>query len=56
MQMIEMKLNMIIDNNPHVIIAHERSINHPSMKKHSDNPIQIETISFPEKISFHYDC
>ena len=38
MQMVELKLNMIKDKNPHLINAVDRSVNHPSIRKSTNNP------------------
>ena len=32
-QMVELKLNMLIDNDPHLINALDRSFNHPLIQK-----------------------
>ena len=39
MQMVELKLNLINDEYTHHINALERSVNHPSIGNHSQNPI-----------------
>ena len=36
MQMVELNLNMIINNDPHLINALDRSINHPLLRKYSN--------------------
>ena len=41
MQRIELKLNMVIDENPHLINALDRSVNHPSIRKYSSIPFQV---------------
>ena len=38
MQMVELNLNMIIDNNPHLINALDRTDNHPLIRKCSNIP------------------
>ena len=36
MQMVEMKLNMIIDENPHLIKTLETNVNHAFFRNYSD--------------------
>ena len=38
MEMVALNLNMIIDNNPHLINALDRSVNHPLMGKYNNIP------------------
>ena len=38
MQIVELKLDMIIDNNPHLINALDRKVNHPSITKNRNIP------------------
>ena len=38
MQLVELNLKMIIDNNPHLITALDKSVNHPIIKKYSYIP------------------
>ena len=54
MQVVDMKLNMINDENPHLMNALERSVNHPLMKIYSYK-YQLKTIFHFEKIQFPHD-
>ena len=38
MEMVELKLNMIIDINPHLIIALDRSVSHPFISNYGCTP------------------
>ena len=48
MRMAELKLKMIVDENPQLINFLDRSENHPSIEKISTIPL-IRNISYPEK-------
>ena len=54
MQMIQLNLNMIIDNDPHLISALDRSFNHPLIRKYGNIPF-IWTKSHLEKILFCHE-
>ena len=40
MQMVEMKLNVILDENPHLINSLNRSVNHPLVREDSLFPLE----------------
>ena len=42
MEMIELKLNMIISKNPHLINSLNRSINHLLFRKYSNIPFNVQ--------------
>ena len=40
MEMVELKMKIINDNNPYLIITPDRSVNHPSIRKYSNDPFK----------------
>ena len=42
MEMIELKMNLIISKNPHLINSLDRSIDPPLIRKYSNIPINIQ--------------
>ena len=53
MQMVEVKLNMMIDENPHLIDALEKFANQPLIGQCS-HTIWLKPFNF-EKIQFHHE-
>ena len=47
MQMVEMKMNMIIDGKPHIIKTLDKNVNNPLINKNTVKfQLQIEAISY----------
>ena len=60
MLMVEMKLNMIIEGNPYLINALDRSVNHDLIREYSYminlKPFFSSFFKIKTKIKFYHEC